>query len=164
MPNIKQSAISVTKDANGNVTEETRNYTMSWGEEPPYVKFYLQDIMYLKDIPKAYSGLVYALLRYTHYAGQNKGMCVVLVSDIKRDICEELGWKTIASLDNALQKLIAGNIIERVGRGIYRFNPYLFGRGNWQEIAKLRVEISYDRIKGRTFSTNLEYTEGGLHE
>lgn len=160
MPKIKQSSVMTTQDADGKVISNTQNYTLSWEEEPPYIKFYLQDIMYLRDMSKTYSALVYSLLRYTHYAGENLGMCTVLAPQIKREICNELGWKTIASFDNAIQKLIAGSIIERVSRGIYRFNPYLFGRGNWQEIAKLRLEINYDRLKGRTFSTNIEYNEG----
>ena len=56
-------------------------------------------------------------------------------------------------------KNLAGKILYRVDRGIYRFNPYLFGRGDWQDVARLRLEIKYDEIQGRTFQTNVDYTE-----
>lgn len=40
---------------------------------------------------------------------------------------------------------------------MYRFNPYLFGKGDWQDISRLRLDINYDEIRGRTFKTNVEY-------
>ena len=72
----------------------------------------------------------------------------VITSTNKKAICDELGWKTVASLDNALQKLLAGKILYRVDRGMYRFNPYLFGKGDWQDISRLRLDINYDEIRG----------------
>lgn len=84
-------------------------------------------------------------------------MCVVLVPRIKQAICEEMGWKRVSSFDNALQKLLAGKILYRVDRSIYRFNPYFFGKGDWQDISRLRLDINYDEIKGRTFKINVEY-------
>lgn len=105
-------------------------------------------------MPKKYVAVTEALLKRVSYAGDADGMCVVLAPRIKKAICEELGWKTVASLDNALQKLLAGKIIYRVDRSMYRFNSYLFGKGDWQDISRLRLEINYDDIKGRTFKTN----------
>ena len=75
-------------------------------------------------------------------------MCVVLVPRIKQAICEEMGWKRVSSFDNALQKLLAGKILYRVDRSIYRFNPYFFGKGDWQDISRLRLDINYDEIRG----------------
>ena len=42
---------------------------------------------------------------------------------------------------------------------MYNFNPYLFGKGDWQDISRLRLEINYDDIKGKTFKTVCEYKE-----
>ena len=99
------------------------------------------------------------MLKRVAYAGEEDGLCVTLVPRIKKTICQELGWKTVASLDNALLKLINGKILYRVDRGIFRFNPYLFGKGDWQDVARLRLEISYSEIEGRTFKTNVDYHE-----
>ena len=157
MPRVKTSSVETVLNETGKIVEQRRNMTLSWGEEPAYIKMYLQDIMYLHDMPKKYASLTSALLRRMTYAGEKDGMCVVLVPLLKKSICEEMGWERISSLDNALQKLVSGKIIYRVDRGIYKFNPYLFGKGEWQDISRLRMEISYGDIQGRTFKTNVEY-------
>jgi hypothetical protein len=159
MPKIKQSSESTVIDAQGNVQSHSENKVLSWGEEPRYVKLYLEDIMYLQDLPKQFVGVTNALLKRVSYASEENGMCVVLVPSTKREICKELGYKRMTSLNNALQKLLMGEIIYRVERGVYRFNPYLFGKGDWQDVAKLRLEINYDKIKGKTYSTNVEYAQ-----
>ena len=52
--------------------------------------------------------------------------------------------------------LVKGKVLFRVDKGVYRFNPYLFGKGDWQDIAKLRLEVNYD-LKGKSFRTICEY-------
>ena len=49
---------------------------------------------------------------------------------------------------------------KRVQReGGEQFTPYLFGKGDWQDISRLRLEVNYDDIKGKTFKTVCEYSE-----
>lgn len=157
MPRINQSVETMVMNDKGEMVSKRANTVMTWGDEPSYIKLYLQDVMYLSDMPKKYVAVTEALLKRVSYAGDADGMCVVLAPRIKKAICEELGWKTVASLDNALQKLLAGKIIYRVDRSMYRFNSYLFGKGDWQDISRLRLDINYDEIRGRTFKTNVEY-------
>lgn len=159
MPKVVQSHVETEWDSEGNVLTKRENKTLSWGDEPSYIKLYIQDIMYLADMPKRYATVTKALLKRVAYAGEADGLCVTLVPRTKRAICKEIGWEKVASLDNALQKLMAGKILYRVDRGIYRFNPYLFGRGDWQDIARLRLEIQYDEIQGRTFKTVINYKD-----
>lgn len=159
MPKINQSVETSVINEHGELVSKRANRTLSWGAEPPYIKLYIQDILYLSDMPKQYVAVTEALLKRVSYAGDEDGMCVTLVPRTKENICKELGWKNIQTLDNALQKLIKGKIIERVDRSIYRFNPYLFGKGDWQDIARLRLEVNYDDIKGRTFMTHINYKE-----
>lgn len=45
----------------------------------------------------------------------------------------------------------------RADIGVYTLNPYLFGKGDWQDISRLRLEINYDDIKGKTFKTICRY-------
>lgn len=159
MPKINQSIETSVMDERGELVSKRANRVLSWGDEPSYIKLYLQDIMYLADIPKQYAALTFALLKRVSYAGDEEGMCVVLAPRIKQVICKELGWKRVSSFDNALQKLLAGKILYRLDRGIYQFNPYLFGKGDWQDISNLRLNIQYDDIKGRSFSINVDYAE-----
>lgn len=158
MPRINQSIETTVVDENGAVKQYRSNQVKVWGDEPAYVKLYLKDLMYLADMPKQYADLTMALLKRVSYAGDTDGLCVTLVSRTKKTICEELGWKNVSSLDNALQKLLKGKILFRVDRGIFRMNPNLFGRGDWQDISRLRMEIGYD-ISGKSFSTVCEYAE-----
>lgn len=157
MPRINQSVETMVMNDKGEMVSKRANKVMSWGDEPSYIKLYLQDVMYLSDMPKQYASLTACLLKRVSYAGDADGMCVVLVPRIKQAICEEMGWKRVSSFDNALQKLLAGKILYRVDRSIYRFNPYFFGKGDWQDISRLRLDINYDEIKGRTFKINVEY-------
>lgn len=166
MPRINQSVETMVMNDKGEMVSKRANKVMSWGDEPNYIKLYLQDIMYLSDMPKQYASLTACLLKRVSYAGDADGMCVVLAPRIKQAICEEMGWKRVSSLDNALQKLLAGKILYRVDRSMYRFNPYFFGKGDWQDISRLRLEINYDEIKGRTFKSNVEYktdSNGQMH-
>jgi len=140
----------------GEMSEQVTERLISWGQEPDYVKLYLQDILYLFDMPAQYLTTLMALLKRMNYAGEHFGMCVMLLPAIKREICEELEFQKRQSLDNALQKLLKGKILYRVDKGIYRLNPHLFGRGDWKDIARLRLKTNHDVIDGRTFRTVVE--------
>ena len=160
MPSIKQSCETMVFDEKtGQMVTKRANKVLNWGDEPRYIKLYLEDVMYLSDMPRQYAGLTMALLKRVSYAGDEDGMCVTLIPRIKKAICKELGWKNEKSLNNALTKLVEGKILFRIDRGLYRFNPYLFGKGDWQDIGRLRMEIGYDAIKGRTFQTYVSYKE-----
>lgn len=43
--------------------------------------------------------------------------------------------------------------------GYHGVNPYLFGKGDWQDVSRLRLEVNYDDIKGKTFKTVCEYND-----
>jgi len=159
MPKINQSVETLVIDENGEFISKRANKTLSWGAEPPYIKLYLQDILYLSDIPNKHESVLYELLKRTTYAGEKNGMEVVVNSSLKRRIAQELGFKNIGSISNAITDLVKGKVLIRKDVGIYQFNPYLFGKGDWQDIARLRLEINYDEIKGRTFKAVCEYED-----
>lgn len=163
MPKLNQSVDESVylRNENGELelSERRTNKTLSWGDEPPFIKMYIRDILYLQDIPKQFEKVILALLKRCSYASDDYPNCVVLNSPIKKMICKELGWQTVQSLNNALNKLIKGNIISRVDTGIYQLNPYFFGRGEWQDISRIRMTITYDDIKGKTFSSVVEEKE-----
>lgn len=157
MPKIKQRKEEIIVKPDGTIIEQRISQVLRWGDEPNYIKLYLKDILYLHDMPTQYVGIVSALLKRMTFASETEGMCVILTSHIKKCICQEIGFTRVSSLDNAIQKLIAGKILYRIERSTYRFNPYLFGKGDWQDVAKLRLNVSYEEIKGRTFKANLEF-------
>ena len=128
-------------------------------QEPPYIKLYLQDILYLNDVPKSLSNVLYALLNYVTYADQENGMCIPLNGFIKKQIREKCGLDNPRSLNNALSKLVKGKILKRIGEGTYQLNPYFFGKGDWKDIANIRTVWDYDAIHGRTFQTQITYKD-----
>lgn len=157
MPKINQSVETEIWDENGNMVSKRANKTLSWGSEPPFIKMYLNDIVYLSDLPKSYGSILYELFKYMTYAGEKDGMIIFVNGYVKENISRVLELKNTQSIDNAISKMVKGNILKRISRGTYRANPYLFGKGDWQDIARLRLEINYDEIKGRTFKSVCEF-------
>lgn len=161
MARVSKTRITGTLDENG-LKKVEFNSTQNWGEEPPYIKVYFEDILYLRNISKKYFSVMYALLKRVSYAGDECPMCVVINKGVKKAICEEIGWKNPVSIDNAIQVLMKGGIIRRIERGMYQFNPFLFGRGHWSEVAKLRLSVNYDR-NGRTFEAKIDDNTETVH-
>lgn len=159
MPKIKQSVETMVMNEKGEMVSKRANTTLSWGSEPAYIKLYLQDVLYLSDMPTKHSAILYELLKRASYAGDKDGMQVIINASLKRRIKETLGFKNMSSVNNAITDFVKGNILYRVDVGMYNFNPYLFGKGDWQDISRLRLEINYDDIKGKTFKTVCEYKE-----
>lgn len=153
MPKINQSHEETYYDSQtGEVTKQITNQTYSFGEEPSFIKLYLNDLLYLADLPTRHTKILYELLKRSSYATPTEGMTVTVNSSIKKRIAEAVGIKSVGSIDNAITELVQGKILFRIDRGLYSFNPYLFGKGDWQNISRMRLTIDYDVIKGKTFS------------
>lgn len=164
MPNIKQSVETLVMNDQGEMVSKKANKVLSWGAEPSYIKLYLQDILYLSDMPTKHSAILYELLKRSSYAGDKDGMQVIVNASLKRRIKETLGFKNMSSVNNAITDFVKGKILYRVDVGMYNFNPFLFGKGDWQDISRLRLEVNYDDIKGKTFKTVCEYQQEEDHE
>jgi hypothetical protein len=106
-------------------------------KEPPFVKLYLKDLAHMRNLPAWVSGILYELLKKMDYSNE-----IVLNSTVKNRIAGELGihHKTI---DNALVKFVSKKIFFRLGKGVFQANPYIFGRGSWGEVEKIRLTVSY---------------------
>lgn len=157
MAKIQASSQTIVVNENGEMQEQFITRKLSWGSEPNFVKLYLQDVLYLSDMPSKYSAILFELLKRSCYAGEQEGMQVVVNNSLKRRIKDALGYKNISSVNNAITDFVKTKILYRADVGIYNFNPYLFGKGDWADIAKLRMEINYDDIKGKTFKTVCNY-------
>lgn len=151
MPNLRQSVETLVINEQGEFVEKRANKTISWGSEPKYIKLYLQDILYLSDLPKYHEKILFELIKRACYAAE--GMEICLNASVKKRMAIELGIKNVRSINNALCDLVRGKILFRLDTGLYTLNPYFFGKGDWQDIARLRLEINYDEIKGRTFKS-----------
>lgn len=120
--------------------------------EPPYVKMYLDTILYLKDLPRTHNPILHCILMRIPWANQTQD--IAINAHIKRQIAEEVGC-SISKVNNALSDLVKGEVIYRVGVGTYQVNPNFFGRGQWTDIEKLRLSVTFDG-KGKTIMGEIE--------
>jgi len=154
MPKINQSIETEVFDDYGNMTSKRANRTLSWGDEPPYVKMYLDSLLYLKDMPKGYNVVLNALLKRMSYAGDVDGQVIVINKAVKERISKEIKV-SVSRIENVLGELVKGELIYRIDRGMYRVNPNFFGKGDWQDIARLRLEVTFNP-DGKTIMGEIE--------
>lgn len=116
---------------------------MSVKPEGPYIKIYSKGLECIGNLPGRCDVLTISLLYHASDASDSDGgMCVALAPIVKRRICKEIGWKRISSVNTALTKLVANNVLRRLGTSFYQINPYMFGKGKWEDIARLRQEYA----------------------
>ena len=127
--------------------------------EDKFFKFYYEGLVYISDMPLECHRVLYALLDNMTYVDQtveglgNYGMHIFLNKKIKEGIAEKLGLGNSRTIDNTIQKLLKGEVLFRVCKGVYRPNPYIVCRGAWKEIQHLRAECGYPFADGDTFKT-----------
>lgn len=147
----------------GEVFREERQYTYSLPQEPNFIKVYLDNILYLKDIPKKNSGVLFELMKVAHYADHpGGGMMIFTNAAMLRMIATTL-QVTEKSVRNAISDLTKGQALIRKERGTYLLNPYLFGKGDWKDIAKIRLTVDFSP-NGKSLSAVFETAETTAEE
>lgn len=149
---------TITRDVNfdtGETSKETTESIIYLPSEPPFVKLYLDDITKLFGLPKSSSSILNSLLKKMDYDG-----IITLVGSSKKRIAEDIGVK-LQTIDNAIQTLLKTDILRRVDRGEYMFNPSIFARGDWKSIVKqrdkfLELTIRYTSDGKRTIKSEIK--------
>lgn len=126
-------------DTTGEVQETTLTQSIRKSKEPSFIKLYIADLMLVNNLPSKASGVLWELIKITTF--NNK---IVLNSSIKKDICEVLNIK-MPTLNNTLSSFVKKEILFRIDTGVYSPNPYLFARGKWEDIEKLRMIVDYSK-------------------
>jgi hypothetical protein len=111
--------------------------------EPDFIKLYLRDVMYLQDLPTSLNAILYQLLTWVDYEGS------IIVNMARKKIISEQTKLSISTINNALSKFVKGKLLDRLDKGIYRANPYLFGKGDWKNIHRIRMQVTYS-LAGKT--------------
>ncbi|WP_317373177.1 replication/maintenance protein RepL [Helicobacter canis] len=149
---INQYVEKIMVNENGNTIKKELNTVYSVPAEPPYVKMYLDTILYLKDLPKGHNPILMSILKRLPWANQEQD--IALNAGIKRKIAKEVGC-SVSKVNNAITDLVKGEVLFRIDVGVYQVNPHLFGRGEWNDIAKLRLEVTFDK-NGKTILGEIE--------
>lgn len=152
MARVTRSDIKTVIDENGVIKRKEEDRTIDWGTEPNYIKVYLDTILYLKDLPKGLNGILTAFLKRMSYGNQ-----LVLNAALKRQIAKEVGL-SMSSVNNAITKFVKGDILIREDTGLYKIQPHLFGKGDWTDIAKIRLEVVFDK-NGKSVMSEIQRKE-----
>ena len=112
----------------------------------------MDTILYLTDLPKGLNGILYAFLKRMSYGNQ-----LVVNAALKRQIAKELDL-SMSSINNAITKFVKGDLLIREDTGLYLVNPHLFGKGDWKDIAKIRLEVTFD-ANGKSIMSEIERKE-----
>ena len=117
--------------------------------EPNFVKLYIDDILKLKDVPKASNDVLNILV-----ANMSYGNVVVMIKPIKDMIAEQTGLK-LNTINKAIQNLHGAGILIRKSKSVYLVDPTLFGKGKWEDIKKLRLTIDYNPDGSKQINSNM---------
>lgn len=133
----------------GEVLGERRTQESMIEREPDYIKLYIQDLLSISGLSKSNNAVLLALLRQMNYNNQ-----MVLIASVKRAIALELGIQLV-TVNKAIEAFQREGILIRQDRGVYIANPYLFGRGKWEDIRQIRLTVQYSAT-GRKMSAEIE--------
>ena len=141
---------TVIDKATGEILSEvaTEQQVVQRGGEPKYVKFYIDDLILINNLPTKSSAVLWELVKNTTYEHK-----IILNGSIKKDICAKLNIK-MPTLNNTLSSFVKKEILYRLDTGVYMPNPYLFARGKWEDIHELRMVVKYKQNGEK--SINLE--------
>lgn len=152
--NVSYREVTTTVDDTGNIIEEVRKQKFRVEREPSFIKLYLADLLYIRDLPAGLSGILLALLQRMSYKND-----IVINSAIKREIAETTGTK-FSTVNKAITQFVKGELLIRKDRGLYLFNPHLFARGDWTDIQEIRATIRWNST-GRSI---MEVVAGTVEE
>jgi hypothetical protein len=147
--------VTTNFDLEGNTQTRETVIVRKVEPEKDFVKLYLEDIARLKKLTLKEREVLDQILCRMDY--ENK---VALATGTRIEICQAVGiFRTETEKDTAqapeprevslnsfgviLNRLTKSEVIYRKGKGVYLVNPYLFGKGRWTDIEKIRLTISY---------------------
>lgn len=135
----KETTQKVIDKTTGELLTEKNTEEAYVSKEPDFIKLYLDNILMINNLPNGLQKSLNVLLKRMGYDN-----IVVLNAYIKKQMAAELEYKTVQSLNNNINKLVQEGIMTRKGTGTYEMNPFLFGRGTWDNIKKIRLELVFE--------------------
>lgn len=156
----KASVVNTSSITNqdGNIIKKTENLHTMLPSEPSYVKLYTSDISKLFGLTSANSDVLHYILKEIKWDNTIK-----IGKKEKDEICKATGLK-IDAINASIQKMKKEEILlptrddnGNIYRGVYMANPFIFGKGKWDEsISYLRVLITYNQ-NGRDIKCDKYY-------
>jgi len=108
----KETTEKIIDQTTGELLVEKNTEEAYVSKEPDFIKLYLDNILMINNLPNGIQKCLNVLLKRMGYDN-----IVVLNAYIKKQMAEELGYKTVQSLNNNINKLVGQNIMIRKGTG-----------------------------------------------
>lgn len=105
------------------------------------IQAYLDDFIRINELHVSYSSLIYELL-----LKGNQDNEIALNSSVKKIIADKLSLSK-GSIDNMIGKLNEKDILNRIDRGLYRFNENLYGVTRLKDTDNIKLIVSYKENK-----------------
>ncbi len=147
-----------TREEDGKTYQKISRVNYSVDTEDSYAKFYFEGFDYIRDMPRDCFTLFCKLMKHCTYAGPNEpdgtndSFVINLTTARKKKIAQEMGYTSVKSMSNLLTELCYGEVLCRMESSCYRPNPYICGRGAWQDMISIREQGGFNPIvPGTTF-------------
>jgi hypothetical protein len=152
---------TVTNELTGEITHHEKHIMSvnSLEKEPPYVKMYINDIGLWQGLSAGETSILYQVSSAVDYDG------IVSLSKYHKDKIKKILGVSDGFIRNTLTKLVAKHILLKTEAysGVYKLNPYWFGKGDWKDIIEQRkafvvqitkaygMELPPDAVNGISF-------------
>ena len=139
-----------------------RETTVQFSKEPGFVKLYFDCLgVYIKNDGLSAS-LNDMLLEVLHRASYAQDGQIVHLGAYDKEQIYKATHKSMRRLEQAITTWVKNRVLIRVARGIYQVNPFIFGRGDWRDIANLRATFNFS--EGSVTVTLRDYKDGHYEE
>jgi hypothetical protein len=146
---VKETTTQTVDVQSGELVSQTIVTSSIVPREPDYVKLYLEDLQRFFELNHSESKVLNGLLRYMSYNN-----VVVLLKPVKEMICNELQMP-MNTLNKSIDNLFKQNILIRMHKSVYLIDPNLFGKGKWEDIHSIRLNITYDNTGRKMVKTDV---------
>jgi len=149
-----------TIDTNGEFVDQTTTSVKIQSKEPDYIKLYLDCLCAFKGLNKALSPVLIAFCHFMTWAdSKHKSQIIFMNAYIKEQVCEMTGLK-IDRINKALKDIVNADVFTKIEgkRGVYNVNPWIIGKGDWNDIKELRANFNFTK---RTIEPIIEFYENG---
>lgn len=137
----------------GEIIETEKEQIINFNKTDDFIMTFTKDLGYLKNLSKGEIVLFFGLLQIV-----NNNNEIILNAGIKKRMSENFDIK-IESINVLLSQLVKKQMILKTEEmGVYLLNVFLFGKGKWSDIKKMRMLIEWDfKEKKKTVSIEKEY-------
>jgi predicted transcriptional regulator len=137
---IQQTKNTVSTDENGVIKHEEKVNLINTRTESQkdFVYAFTKSIGYLSQLTKSEINTLFGMFKYTTM--QNK---IFVNKSMKQEISDDMHIN-FQTVENAITSLAKKGMIGRLDRGVYCLNPEFFGKGDFNNLKKIKIFQEFD--------------------